>query len=104
MFAVIIQVIDHSRCWQGESDPSELKVVSVISIAAISDPSIATNGSYRYKHDKDIMKYKIRLMLRIAAKHGHRSLVLGALGCGAFHNPPKDVAKAFLEVFKEPEF
>lgn len=50
------------------------------------------------------MKYKIRLVLRIAAKHGHRKLVLGALGCGAARNPQKDVARVFREVMQEPEF
>jgi uncharacterized protein (TIGR02452 family) len=79
-------------------------VVSVISIAAIRDPCITPDGTYQHSHDKDIMKYKIRLMLRIAAKHGHTKLVLGALGCGASHNPPKGVANAFLEVLTEKEF
>jgi len=35
---------------------------------------------------------------------GHDSLVLGAYGCGAFHNPPGDMARIFREVFEEPEF
>ena len=36
--------------------------------------------------------------------NGHTKLVLGALGCGVFANPPTDVAQCFLEVFHEPEF
>lgn len=88
----------------GAFQPDEFPVVSVISIAAIQNPCVTPDGTYQHSHDKDIMKYKIRLMLRIAAKHGHTRLVLGALGCGAAHNPPKDVGRAFLEVFKEKEF
>lgn len=35
---------------------------------------------------------------------GHTKLVLGALGCGVFANPPGDVARCFLEVLRETEF
>jgi len=88
----------------GALQPSEFQVVSVISIAALRDPAVNDDGTYKYSHDKEIMKYKIRLVLRIAVKHGHRKIVLGALGCGKLHNPPKDVASAFLEVLREKEF
>ena len=47
---------------------------------------------------------KIRSIFRIGLVHGHDSLVLGALGCGAFHNPPRHVARLFHEVMDEPEF
>lgn len=50
------------------------------------------------------MKTKIRNMLRIMSLKGHLYLVLGALGCGAFNNPPEVVSKLFLEIFREPEF
>lgn len=38
---------------------------------------------------------RIGIMLRAAAKVGHRDLVLGAWGCGAFGNDPTDVALQF---------
>lgn len=44
------------------------------------------------------------MLLRIAALEGHRRLVLGALGCGAFNNPKEKVVECFLQVFREPEF
>ena len=50
------------------------------------------------------IKNKIRTILRIGLKHGHDALVLGALGCGAFHNPPRHIAKLFHEVIYENEF
>lgn len=46
----------------------------------------------------------MRLVLRMAASKGHTSIVLGALGCGAFENPPEDVAHCWLEVLREDEF
>ena len=36
--------------------------------------------------------------------NGHDALVLGALGCGAFRNPPKHIATLFHKVIEEPEF
>lgn len=47
---------------------------------------------------------RIRTILRIAHNNGQRRLVLGAFGCGAFHNPPELVAKLFKQVLGEPEF
>ena len=37
-------------------------------------------------------------MLAAAAKYGYKTLVLGAWGCGAFGNKPKDVAEYFRQV------
>ena len=47
---------------------------------------------------------KIRAILRIAYNNGQRRLVLGAFGCGAFNNPPKQMAELFRQVIEEPEF
>ena len=54
--------------------------------------------------DKPILKEKIRTILRIGALKGHDSLVLGALGCGAFCTPPAQMARLFHEVMDEEEF
>ncbi|CUS13963.1 unnamed protein product [Tuber aestivum] len=82
------------------------KTLSVISVAAVRDPPLtdSTPPDYRRPTDRNLMLEKIRLILRIAAKEGHRKIVLGALGCGAFHNPPGRVVECFLRVFREPEF
>jgi uncharacterized protein (TIGR02452 family) len=53
---------------------------------------------------KRAMLLKIRAIFRIAAAHGHLDLVLSAFGCGAFGNPPKDVAALFHAALREPEF
>ena len=52
----------------------------------------------------DITLNKIRTIFRIGLLYGHDSLVLGAFGCGAYKNPPEEIAKLFHEVMEEPEF
>ena len=54
--------------------------------------------------DKPILKEKIRTILRIGILKGHDSLVLGALGCGAFCTPPAQMARLFHQVLDEEEF
>ncbi|KAM0490471.1 hypothetical protein ACHAP8_011519 [Fusarium lateritium] len=94
---------------------AKLPVVSVISIAALRTPPTAevvkyvrgdsvTETVFAEQSDRELTKLKMRLCLRIAAHRNHRLLVLGALGCGAFYNPPKEVAHCWLEVLKEAEF
>ena len=76
--------------------------VDFIAVAAINHP----------KTDDDMLipamvyatKNKIRTIFRIAIDNGNDSLVLGALGCGAFANPPAHVARIFHEVMEEDEF
>jgi uncharacterized protein (TIGR02452 family) len=81
-------------------------VVSVVSVPAINHPELESfNGRLRITGRLiETTKEKIRTILRIAGKHGHDSLVLGAFGCGAFANPPEHMALLFKETFGEPEF
>ena len=90
------------------SKPDNLPVFSCVSVAAIRGPAIEkdANGNERYKRtrDREIMKEKMRVVLRSAAVKEHRVLVLGALGCGAFANPKGEVVECWKEVFSESEF
>ncbi len=49
-------------------------------------------------------KQKMRDMFREAYRNGHDSLLLGAFGCGAFENDPKQVSQLYVEVLSEREF
>lgn len=87
--------------------PEELPVVSVISMAALRVPPLDNSDprpKYRNPQDRELMKEKMRIILRIAAFNRHRRLVLGAFGCGAFLNPREEVADCWSEVFVEAEF
>ena len=90
------------------SKPEDLPVVSVVSVAAINGPKLAKDlegrDRYKEKNDRETMKEKMRVVLRIAAINRHRMLVLGALGCGAFGNPRGEVVECWKEVFAETEF
>ncbi|RLM00450.1 hypothetical protein CFD26_105737 [Aspergillus turcosus] len=94
--------------WMDLGKPEWLPIVGVVSIAAECGPAVVVDDSKKHRYakvkDRDLMKGKMRLVLRIAATHGHRRLVLGALGCGVFQNPKHDVADCWLEVMKEKEF
>ncbi|WP_433215073.1 TIGR02452 family protein [Dactylosporangium sp. CS-047395] len=43
----------------------------------------------------EILRRRATRVLSVAAAYGHRTLVLGAWGCGVFRNAPADVARAF---------
>ncbi|WP_340400742.1 TIGR02452 family protein [Paenibacillus sp. FSL H8-0079] len=47
---------------------------------------------------ESVMKERIRYILDVAASNGHRTIVLGAYGCGVFRNEPTVVAKYFHDV------
>lgn len=45
---------------------------------------------------------RARKLLKVAAAHGHRTLILGAWGCGVFKNDPTDVAQMFARRLADP--
>ncbi|EHK26930.1 uncharacterized protein TRIVIDRAFT_34021 [Trichoderma virens Gv29-8] len=107
------------KLFESDTEPEDLPTVSVIRISALKDfkvdkeKLIITDGVskvtvekqlYGNTEDRERMKTKMRLSLRIAAVKGHRLLVLGAFGCGTFGNPSDDVAECWLEVLREDEF
>ena len=56
--------------------------------------------------DEELMNLHVkraRRILSIASGEGNEAVILGAFGCGAFHNPPRLVAEAFRSVI-EAEF
>lgn len=77
---------------------------NVISVAGVIHPTLDPKTGWMVKKHVPVVKGKIRAILRIAILHGHSKLVLGALGCGAFKNPPAHVATLFKEVLQEEEF
>lgn len=91
---------------KGEKDGYELtypSYVDIISVAGMNRPELK-DSEHVADYLVEPIKNKMRTILRIAVLHEHTCLVLGALGCGAFKNPPCHIAKMFHEVFDETEF
>lgn len=77
--------------------------IPVISVAALSHPRIGADG-LMLPAEAEITLEKMRTIFRIGMAHFHDSLVLSAMGCGAFANPPAHIAKLFHQVIEEDEF
>ncbi|KAK4653489.1 hypothetical protein QC762_506450 [Podospora pseudocomata] len=97
--------------------PENLPVVAAITMGAQYRPETKTymvpaglgrtrpkQAFHRYT-DRERLKMRMRLTLRVAGMHRHTRLVLGAVGCGRrYKNPAEDVALCWLEVLREDEF
>lgn len=83
------------------------QVVNMIALPAINRPALisASNGEMRLRDDMVAGTVnKLQTLFRVAALNGQRKLVLGALGCGAFRNPPRHMAEIFRDVLGAEEF
>lgn len=96
-----------------EVGPDYTLMENPFNIGIITNAALNLNGKFSIRLTQDgcmpeeakaITRNKIRAILRIGLIKGHDSLVLGAFGCGAFHNPPLEMAQLFKEVMAEEEF
>ncbi|CZT06845.1 uncharacterized protein RAG0_12479 [Rhynchosporium agropyri] len=78
---------------------------AVIICAALRQPDVEKGKDgkmiYSDKKEREVMMDKIRLIFQIAKDKGITHLILGALGCGAYRNPPEEVAVMFRKVLLE---
>ena len=96
-----------------EAGPDYTLMEHPFKVGVITNAALNLNGRFPIKLTQDgrmpeeakaITRNKIRSILRVGLIKGHDSLVLGAFGCGAFHNPPSEMAQLFKEVMAEEEF
>jgi len=69
------------------------QTVGMIACAALKKPNLI-NGNFNNR-DHNMMLEKIQSLFLTGIQFGHDSLVLGALGCGAYGNPPHEIANMF---------
>jgi uncharacterized protein (TIGR02452 family) len=73
----------------------EPALVSIITSPAVNKGAVQQNEPQNISRIEAMMVQRIHSILAIARQHGHRSLVLGAWGCGVFKNNPQDIARWF---------
>lgn len=72
--------------------------VEIISCPGVRHPCLDPITGHMKASDIDILRTKIETILQVAYLEKVDHLVLGALGCGAWRNPPEEVAAAFKAV------
>ena len=78
----------------------ECNWIDFMAVSAIKNPKLTADNHFT-KVDRQITADKIDGMCRLGVITNHDSLVLGAFGCGAYHNPPEDIANLFKEIINE---
>lgn len=73
--------------------------VDFVAMSALRKPTLVKNNYTA--QDRKTMFEKIEGMFKLATLYGHTCLLLSAFGCGAFANPPEEVAKIFSSVIKK---
>lgn len=71
--------------------------------AIITAPAVNTGVVKKREPEKvaeieSVMKRRIKKVLAISLANNHKTIVLGAWGCGVFQNNPNDIARFFKEV------
>lgn len=77
--------------------------VSFVGVSAINNPALTSDGHLTREMENGTIN-KIKTILNIAILNNHKFLILSAFGCGAFHNPPDDIANLFKKILSEKPY
>ncbi|OMF97169.1 TIGR02452 family protein [Paenibacillus sp. FSL R7-0273] len=78
--------------------------VSMITAPAVNAGVVRERDPQEAPLIAGVMLERIRYILAVAAEQGHRTIVLGAFGCGVFRNDPAEVAGFFRQVLAEEDY
>ena len=84
---------------EGEICP-EIMTTGIITAPAVNTGVVKRKEPNRVGEVKEVMKRRIAKVLAIALLNNHKSIVLGAWGCGVFQNDPVEIAQYFNEVIE----
>lgn len=68
--------------------------VSMLALPGISNPNLTLDNKFDH-NDYKVACNIIENIFRVALLNYHEALVLGAIGCGVFKNPPEEIVKIF---------
>jgi uncharacterized protein (TIGR02452 family) len=80
-------------------DGTDLDEPWLLSFISSASPVV---GKVSQTEARVLLKSRINRVLAVARAYGFTELVLGAWGCGAFHNDPATTAEDFLEAIEGP--
>ena len=67
-----------------------------IACPALHNPRL-TECNALSEEDEQLLRKKIRLIFETSRKNGNGAVVMGPMGCGAWRNPPHEVARVMYE-------
>ena len=80
-------------------------LLSLITAPAPNVSSLTKLGTLDKELQEAVFIIRATKVLQVAAKHGHKNIILGAWGCGAFGNDPEVVTQAFIHALRAvPQF
>ncbi len=89
---------------RSRNDPHTLFLASVITAPAPNAGVVLSRESNALPRIEATLRRRAGLVLAVAAGNGHRTLLLGAWGCGVFRNDPALVADAFGQWLESDKF
>ncbi|PVF99970.1 hypothetical protein CPB86DRAFT_255604 [Serendipita vermifera] len=85
------------RNFEGQDLPKSERIhVDVVTAAMLRNPDLTERDGVTTWADpgnEEIVIAKMRLLMRALVRNNVKRVVLGAWGCGAYHNPAKEVAR-----------
>jgi uncharacterized protein (TIGR02452 family) len=90
---------------RGADEPMDtLFLASVITAPAPNTGPILAKDASQEPAITETFRRRWRFVLAIAAEHGHRTVVLGAWGCGAFGGNPWVASRTAKDAISDPRF
>lgn len=89
---------------RSRDDPHTLFLASVITAPAPNAGVVLSREADALRKIEAALRRRAGLVLGVAAGHGHRTVLLGAWGCGVFRNDPALVADAFGKWLESDKF
>jgi len=76
---------------------NEVLCIGIVTSAAVNAGELQRNGLSKADVIESVMRKRIEKVLAICVAKKHRTLILGAWGCGVFRNDPEMIAGLFHE-------
>ena len=87
-----------------ESVPLQMDKADWFNVDVITSSAPELGYQYDLKTYRELIYNRLEKIVQVAKKENVEALILGAYGCGAFHNPPEVVATVFKMLLKQYHF